>query len=520
MRQDILKSYEARGIHFAITIAGVSVPHSEVAEISEINTLSDNTETGSFKSGQATIVINDPDGDYNTDKADNFFTRNGHTADGSGAAFSISAGYDAALHNLFTGVVDNVIYDSVEGVVTIVALSLSQVLLQEISDFGLPKRFRVAQETAQQMRGALGQGDHRENGVYPILKALLPPSQDSETLHISLTEQGNRKENLRTEGTLNNRNFSVSREGVETEGSALDLTSSQLATFPQIEMKSPYRWEYFALIVSEILEKFGINDRILTFYRTDIGEHFAPVSRPYYDLLGNTGAEFDITGTWGGFVTDWQKVGNDVYFLYCIHNTDQIHKSRILKYDLNTHEESFVHSFGKGEASWQIAVTDDARDIFVMTRDNGSAVSDLDYDSLVNRANSTVKIQKISFTSDGRKSVSVVANNGSPFRPQLAHYYHVAGGVYGMLPDNRGGFAVSHGHLIYRYTRGTDKFGVCALPLTSGATRSLVETTTDGEQNHAGYAFSIRGDIFEAGFTWRDGVDSEAGDVEFDLSTL
>ena len=519
MRQNLLKSYEARSIYFAVTLAGASVPVSEVAEISEINTLSDSAETGSFKSGETRIVLNDPNGDYNIDADENFFTRNGHAADGSGASFSISAGYDAASNNLFEGIVDNVIYDSVNGTATIVALSLAQVLLQEISDFGLPKRFRVAQETEQQLRDALDQGDHRENGVYPVLKALLPPSQDSETLHISLTEQGDRKEDLRTEGTLNNRNFSVSSEGVETEGSALGLTSSQLAAFPQLEMKSPYRWEYFTYTASEILEKFGISNRLLAFYPENIGQHFAPVSRPYYSIIGNTGAEYDVIGSWGGFVTDWVRVSDNIYFLYSIHNTDEIHKSRILKYDLNGHEWEIVHSFAQGVAAWQMALTDDASSIFVMTRDNGDAVSPLDYDSLVSRDNSTVKIQKIAITTDGRDSVSVVANHGSPFRPQIAHYYHVTG-AYGMLPDNRGGFAISHGHLIYRYTRGTDKFGVSAMPLSSGATRSLVEATTDGEQNHAGCAFSIRGDILIASFTWRDGVDSNAKDYAFDLSTL
>ena len=448
------------------------------------------------------------------------FTRNGHTADGSGAPFSISAGYDEASKNLFEGVVDNVIYDSVEGSRHYRrGYRYRRCCYRRFRDFGLPKRFRVAQETAQQARDALGQGDHRGERFLSCFTGTATPKPGERNLAY-LTNRNKEPEKRIYEqmARLIIETLRCRVGGVETEGSALDLPNPQ--TFPQLEIKSPYRWEYFTYPVAEILRKFGINNSQLTFYPVDVGEHFAPVSRPYYDLLGNTGAEFDITGTWGGFVTDWQRVGNEIYFLYSIHNTDVENKSRILKYDLSSHEWSFVHSFAQGDALWNIAVTDDANNIFVMTRDNRNAVSDLDYDSLVSRANSTVKIQKISFAADGRKTVSVIANNGSPFRPQMAHYYHIAGGVYGMLPDNRGGFTIARDRLFYRYTKGEDKFGIAGMNLSSGAVVSIFETTSDGEQNHSGCAFSIRGDTLFASFTWRDGVDSTMATYSFDLSTL
>lgn len=513
-------AYEGLPVHYECLLASQDVSEAVMA-IPEINVAADNVIVGKFRSGEAVIQLRDPNGDYNIAKAPNFFTRNSQQQNGVGTPILFKAGYSQMPQLVFSGSVHNVEYHSDRGIVEITVLDKSALLLKEVVNVGLEKRFRIAPETEQQVANALGEGQHRENGVYPILKALLPTSKESQTLHISLTETGTYKESLKTQGNLDNRNFTIDEDGVETEGSLLGLSSDQLSTFPQLQAKSPIRHDGAVSMVKAILDAFSISPSSALFYPVNVGEHFDVVNRIGYETLGATGAEYDVLGSFQGFPTDRIKVDNDFYTLYTTGNDDTHHKSRILKWDGNDYEETILYSFPVGVAAWQITAKADASEIYVMTRNNVAAVSDLDYDSLVARSDSTVRIEKLTLNSDGDVTgSSVIANRGSTYRPQLACYYHVTG-AYGMLPDSRTGFEIyNNAYLVYRYTRGTDKFGICAYNLSSGTVTSLLEATTDGEQNHAGTGFAIHGDTLVAVFTWRDGTNSEKKVYSYDLSSL
>ena len=88
------------------------------------------------------------------------------------------------------------------------------------------------------------------------------------------------------------------------------------------------------------------------------------------------------------------------------------------------------------------------------------------------------------------------------------------------LPDSRNGFQVYGKYLIYLYSRGTDKFGVCAYNFLNGQTTQMIEASSDGFENQFGANFSIHGSSLIFSVTWRDGTDSKSEDYLYDLTNL
>ena len=505
--QNLRNAFENLPIAVKLLLGGQDVTDA-VQDYGEVSFLSDDEIVGRYNPGEFRFTLLSPDEAFNPESASNFFASNSLDPSGIGVSVELQSNYgDNASTPIWSGKIVSIVFyaadqEGNEALSAFTAADLSENMDEPVVSFGTPKRFRVAPKAETQ-----------GNGIYPILKAVTPVSDQASILHLSLSEQGDLKERLRTEGDLDAKNFIVSDNGVETEGGQLTgLTTA----FPQLESKFPYRYEPIGHLISEIATKFDIPQHEMVLFLADLGAHFSSQGRIGYNSIGNSGAEYDRTLSWEAFPTDRYVIGNNEYTLQTINSDDQYNKSRVLRYSHSSLEESIVYSFPAGKQSWQFAMVDDNSAYFLVRNTTDTALS---FDTLVARNNSSCRIEFVNWNTN---SVSTIANSGSTYRPQCATHYSVARGVNGYATyENRQGFQIyNNTHLIYRYSRGEDKAGVVARKISDGSHTVICEFTSDGHQNHMGHCFSISGNEIRVSITFRNAVDSLSEVYIYDLSTL
>lgn len=508
--QSLQNSFENLPIAVKVLINSIDVT-DDVHEFGEISFLSDDEIVGQYNSGEFRFVVRSPGNEFNPESSNNFFTDNSVAQDGIGVSVEVRSDYGSGSTSIWSGKIVSLVFYAAdgsqgnEGLAAITAADISENLDEPITDFGTQKRFHLTPKTESQSVS-------RGNGVYPVLPAILPASDKSPKLHLSLSEQGNLKERLRTEGDLDAENFIVSDQGVETEGSQL----SGLGTaFPQLEAKFPFRYEPIRHLISAIATKFSIPQHTVALFLENLGEHFSSNGRIGYASIGNSGAEYDRDLSWEGFPTTRQIIGNNEYSLYTINGTDTYNKSRLLKFSHTDLEETIVYSFSAGVEAYDMALLNDNEGYFIARDTSDNALT---YNTGRAISNTSVRILKVNWSTN---AISTVVNRGSTYPVQGGTHYAVARGTLGYsVPENRQGFEIyNNTHLLYRYATATD-FGVAAYNLSTGTVSSLISTKWDGHENDMGCCFNIVGNELRVSFTWRSAVDSKSELYRVDLSTL
>lgn len=460
-----------------VTLNSVDITeHVEV--IRDVNASADYPEVNQYRIREATIDLIDEKGIFAIRNPDSM----------------AKVGYPVVIQidtrTIFSGEVIEMSQGVVEALVRLICSGASWKLTRdELTDFGIRRRFRLNQESEQQAAIALGRGQHRANGVYPILPAALPASEGSTSgFGRALNDVLIPVESLRTDGLLDYHRFIVDSEGVQTEGEPIPVRD---AAFPQVILKSPYRHQRALTMVREILTAFGVTNSQLQIAPANIGEHFAQRGRVNYDLIGATGDRYDVPLAWGGFVTDWLLYNNDSYFLVSVPRNDNLYESGIVKYDVNDDEYSLVYRFGRGIEAWQMANAGDT--FYVMHTSTTAPVNN-------RHADSATIISAINITTG---TVSVIANRGSTFPPQLG--VPIRGGFGESLyhADTRSGFAVHNNFLYYRYQQ-TSRAGIARHPTPA----SMMSYALDGNED-GGLSFTISNGVIYGAVSWRDGTNSE-----------
>ena len=127
-----------------------------------------------------------------------------------------------------------------------------------------------------------------ENGFYPILSAIMPASHGSATLKRRSNDNPIAPvQKLQTEGTLDPKNFIIDDRGVHTEGG---LIVNRAVHYPQLRMKSPYRYRHINDVITDILNHAGITKSDVFIPEQDVAAHFSSNGRVNYDLIGNIGS--------------------------------------------------------------------------------------------------------------------------------------------------------------------------------------------------------------------------------------
>ena len=250
-----------------------------------------------FRVGEASITLQDIHGDFSPNNPSNFFTQHGGQRTGRNSPIEIRAGFivGATRHTttIFKGTITKLTQDGGAATVKVVCNdNFGDIRKKTIADFGIARHFMLVENTEQS--GA--------NGSYPIMPAVMPASDGSVSLATRTGETLKPAQKLETEGALNPRNFIVDAAGVKTEGG---LIVDRQVGYPQLRMKSPYRYRHLKDVINDILTHAGITDSEIEIPEQDVDAHFSSNGRINYDLIGNIGSSNPVT--WNGYVTDFLR---------------------------------------------------------------------------------------------------------------------------------------------------------------------------------------------------------------------
>ena len=269
---------------------------SDLASVDDIGQGIDYPNLTEFRVGECAFIIRDVTGDFSPNNASNFFTQHGGQRTGRNSPVEIEAGFivDGTPHTatVFKGNIIRLVQDATGATVKVVCTdNFGDMRKKTIADFGIPRHFMLTENLEQVSAG---------NGAYPIMDAVLPASDGSVSLATRVGETIQPVQKLQTEGTLNPRNFIIDREGVSTEGGPI---VNRGIGYPQIKMKSPYRYRHIKDVITDILNHAGISDSEINIPEQAVDAHFSSNGRVNYDLLGNIGSGNPVT--WNGYVTDF-----------------------------------------------------------------------------------------------------------------------------------------------------------------------------------------------------------------------
>ena len=480
-------SYQGHPVEVIVKIHDEDVT-DDIASVDDIGQGVDYPNLTEFRVGEASFTLRDIHGDFSPNNPSNFFTRNGGQRTGRNSPIEIEAGFivDGTRHTetIYKGTILRLVQDASGATVKVVCTdNFGDIRKKAIADFGIPRHFMLTEDLETE----------GENGSYPIMEAVMPASDGSVSLATRTGEEIAPVQKLATEGTLDPRNFIIDDKGVRTEGGPI---VNRGVNYPQLKMKSPYRYRHIKDIITDILNHAGITDSEIEIPEQEVAAHFSSNGRVGYDLIGNIGSGNPVT--WNGFVTDflYDAANSKWYFLYNKGRNNPNGFSQIIVYDVATRTYTKLHGFSSATEVWKF--TKSGNTLYILATTGGN------YDA--QEMSSENQILQLDIT--GPTETVFVAHTVS-LRPQLAHYYHGVGSVF-MKPDSRR-------QLIYRENDGlyyafvdsaNSNFGI-AKATAQNTTTAVITINQDNHGNHAGIAFWIDDNELKGGTTFVSGSKSQ-----------
>ena len=461
-------SYQGHPIALTVKLHDIDVTDN-ITALDDVTSGIDYPNLTEFRIGECSLTVRDVHGDYSPNNPSNFFTQHGGHRTGRHSPVEIEAGFivDGTTHTetIFKGTIIRIVQNATPATVKLIcADGVGGLRSDAITDFGVSRHFMLTADTSQS----------GENGFYPIMDAVMPASHGSVSLATRTGETLQPVQKLETEGTLNPRNFVIDREGVRTEGG---LIVNRQVGYPQIRMKSPYRYRHIQDVIRDILMHAGITDSEVNIPEQDVDSHFSSNGRVNYDLLGNIGSSNPIT--WNGYVTDFLYDTGKWYFLYNSGRNNPNGISQVIVYDVATRTYSQLHKFSAATEVWRFAKSGD--NLYILATTGGN------YDA--NESSSENQIIALDISSTPSETVFV--DETVALQPQLAHYYAGAGSIH-HLPDSRRQLIYRNGDgLYYAYCDQGNSFGVAKATAANTAPTSVVSINLDNYGNHGGIAFDI-----------------------------
>ena len=479
-------SYQGHPVSVTVKIHDIDVT-DDLASVDDIARGVDYPNLTEFRVGEASFTLRDVHGDFSPNNPSNFFTQHGGRRTGRNSPVKIDAGFivDGTTHTqtIFQGTIIKLVQDATGATVKVVCTdNFGDIRTKAIADFGIPRHFMLTEDLEQVS----------ENGFYPIMDAVLPASDGSVRLATRVGDEIAPVDKLKTEGTLSPRNFIIDAEGVRTEGGAIVNRS---VNYPQLKMKSPYRYRHILDVITDILNHAGITDSEIAIPEQDVAPHFSSNGRINYDMIGNIGSGNPVT--WNGYVTDffYDSGADKWYFLYNKHRNNPNGFSQVIEYDETTRTYTKLHGFSSATEVWKF--TKSGNSLYILATTGGN------YDA--NEASSENQIIQLDIT--GPTETVFVAHTVS-LKPQLAHYYAGVGSVF-MKPDSRRSL-IYHGNGIYYafVDRANSTLGI-AKATAQNTTTAVITINLDNHGNHAGLAFWIDDNELKGGTTFVSGGKSQ-----------
>lgn len=260
--------------HQTLIILGQTIPTRVIKHISPMNSELDYPDLTTFNIANITITLHDPDGHYNPNNPNNFWTQNQHQQTGNRGSVEIQIGDDTNPSQAeFHGQIANIRANLRPPEIIIEAVDATQILRPTmLENFGIPRSVILAEDE-----------DTTYSGRYPFPEPAIPSDKsitaETHLTRVGMTDVGT----ISTEGTTTPLNYQVANNGIETEGGSLWAPETPLVSY-----KDAYRYKRVDTLVRKILEHYGITD-----YEIDIDPqetatpHFASHGRPAFELENN-----------------------------------------------------------------------------------------------------------------------------------------------------------------------------------------------------------------------------------------
>ena len=436
-----------------LIILGERIEDKLIKSISPLNAELDYPDLTTFNIGNVSITLFDPDGNFNPNNPDNFWTEHWDRTDlpehynqvGYKGTVEIHIGYDddgtIESEKIFEGEVANIRVNLQPPEVVIEAVDASQNLRPvNVDDFGIKRRVLLPVNT-----------EIENIGRYPFpLQSI--PSEKSVSAETNfgkspMTDAGT----IRTEGALSPLNYQIANNAIETEGGQIPDADLPVAIF-----KDVYRYKRVDKLVKTLLYAYGVTNQDIDILPMETEtEHFACYGRPGWELQN---LPLDLLRQWrlNGYVKDvvYDASAKKYYMLYGQRSAQL--PDYIISYDVANDAwervattNKIINSTAFEYEFWQLA-TKDFSTFFVLgtvyfEANDGSPARGV-YDALDPSAPNGYHIQILKYDLDGDTWTNVDNQGGNA--PQLGFHYtkfprnEGLGFTYPMLPDNRHSFVV------------------------------------------------------------------------------
>ena len=472
---------------YRVEIAGIDVTPDLVGTPSVSETL-DPIIINEYRVNEASIVLRNEGGKYNSDLAGNFWETHGLNAGGFQDAVKIytehfdGRGNLAPTENLlFTGLINESFEPIGEATFKLNCTDISSRLRKALAqDFGTLEKWDSLRKQSDE--------DSFE-GTYIPERSLLPMQVGTGMARSDRTDLDISRLELPSEGPAEENTAYMTPMELKTAGGFLDAN-------PLLRFKTDHRSEDVRFLINQL----ATNKEV---YNTEIDIPGVTVDKPFLLNRGSVAFSVGSPTRTTRLPVDWVHDSTNSRVLILLSNPERHIADLLVQYDIDGDSYRVLHTFDKDTAVHRIERRN-ATNYYILTsakitqdRSAGGSLprpSDgTGYASDSLAEGSGIKIYRYS-TSTGTLTEHVAEDDNHP--PQLGIHYHVGfdndlniDAFEGIRPDYRGAFRWYSNNLYYRYAKDGE-FGVARVN-TSGTTTKMIGQAVGKYQNHLNFAFDI-----------------------------
>ena len=474
---------------YRVEIAGIDVTPDLVGTPSVSETL-DPIIINEYRVNEASIVLRNEGGKYNSDLAGNFWETHGLNAGGFQNAVKI---YTEHFENgswvenlLFTGLINESFEPIGDATFKLNCTDISSRLRKALAqDFGTLEKWDALRKQSDE--------DSFE-GTYIPERSLLPMQVGTGIARSDRTELDISRLELPSEGPAAENTAYMTPTEFRTAGGFLTEN-------PLLRFKGEHRSEDVRFLVSQL----AINKEI---YNTEIDIPGVTVDTPFLLNRGSVAFSVEPTRT-TRLPVDWvvgveSGLQTPPTILILLSNPESHISDQLVQYDIDGDSYRVLHTFDKSTAVHRIERRN-ATNYYILTsakiQQDRSARGPLPrpndstgYASDSLAEGSEIKIYH--YNSGLQTAPTVFVDSDDDYPPQLGIQYPVGfeNGLNidefeGIRPDYRGAFKWQGSYLYYRYAKDGE-FGVARVN-TGGTTTKMIGQAIAGYQDHLNFAFDI-----------------------------
>ena len=467
---------------YRVEIAGIDVTSDLVGSPSVSETL-DPIIINEYRVNEASIVLRNEGGKYNSDLAGNFWETHGLNAGGFQDAVKI---YTEHFENgswvenlLFTGLINESFEPIGDATFKLNCTDISSRLRKALAqDFGNLRKWDSLRKQSDE--------DSFE-GVYVPDPGLGPMQVGTGIARSDRTDLTISRLELPSEGPAAENTAYMTPTELRTAGGFLTEN-------PLLRFKGEHRSEDVRFLVSQL----AINKEI---YNTEIDIPGVTVNEPFLLNRGSVAFSVEPTRT-TRLPVDWVYDSTNDRILILLSNPESHISDQLVQYDIDGDSYRVLHTFDKGTAVHRIERRN-ATNYYILTsgkiqqdrsarqlpRPNDS--TGYAYDSV--SEGSEIKIYHYS-TSSGTLTEHVAEDDTLPLQLGIHYWTGFENGLNidefeGISPTYYGTFRWQGSYLYYRYAKDGE-FGVARVN-TGGTTTQMMGQAVGKYQNHLNFAFDI-----------------------------